>query len=726
MLLSSLESVQMRLSRLGSKRGFVAIAYVACAASALAARSALAVIPTYDEVKASVLSSDLEFQDRNGKVIQVLRSNAYVRQLGWVSLTEISPALKEAVIQSEDQRFYSHHGVDWIAAGKAAGRRLFGKVDRGASTISMQVTALLDQTLKARHGRRNWEQKLGQVTESFELEKSWTKDEILEAYLNLIFFRGELQGVKAASRGLFDKDPSGLNREESLILAALIRSPEAPVVRVKTRACELGRVLSPSYSCDALGRKLSGARLKVRAISPAIALAPHAARAVLKSGHHMLTLDERTQIQVIEILRRHVLALKDRNVNDAAALVLDNQSGDVLAYVGSLGALSDAGHVDGVQAQRQAGSTLKPFLYGIALEQRLLTAASKLDDSPTDIALGNGFVYRPRDFDHEFHGFDVSLRTSLASSLNVPAVRTLKLIGVETLVERLKKLGFENLRSADFYGPSLALGSADVSLWELTNAYRALANGGRWSQAHLVSGEKTSIKKVIAPEAVFVISDILSDRESRALTFSFDTPMGLPFWAAAKTGTSKDMRDNWCVGYTSRYTVGVWTGNFSGASMWDVSGVSGAAPAWADIMQALHRVGKDRAPSPPPGVLRFAGEWYLKGTQPNEEDESARSALASSLPISHQAKIIYPVQDMLIANDPDIPEHLQKVFFESNIRNPSFQWVLNDQVMGTARSRFAWRPGAPGMYFLKLVNSDGKVVDQVRFAVRGWKRASAQ
>ena len=451
---------------------------------------------------------------------------------------------------------------------------------------------------EAAHGtqgaRRNYVQKLRQIGSALELERSWTKAQILEAYLNSITFRGELQGIGAASQGLFGKSPHGLDLVESLILAALIRSPGASPMLVQARACALGKVLQPGWDCAALETRLARTPLLAQGIRPREALAPHVAARLLPQGLSHSTLDRELQVFAQETLRSQLLSVGAKNAHDGALLVLDNRSGEVLAYVGGVGDLSSARFVDGVRARRQAGSTLKPFLYGVALEKRYLTAASHVEDTPMDIAVEGG-VYRPRNYDNEFHGDEVTVRMALASSLNVPAVRTLNLIGVGALVDRLKMLGFSELREPAFYGPSLALGAADVSLWDLVNAYRALANGGRWSQASLTGAEaaRQGSRQVFSPQAAFLVGHILADRESRNLTFGLENPLSSRFWTAVKTGTSKDMRDNWCVGYSQRYTVGVWVGNFSGEPMWNVSGITEAAPAWAEVMNWLHS--RDRA-----------------------------------------------------------------------------------------------------------------------------------
>jgi penicillin-binding protein 1C len=401
-------------------------------------------------------------------------------------------------------------------------------------------------------------------------------------------------------------------------------------------------------------------------------------------------------------------------MHDAAAMVVDNKTGQVLAYVGSVGPLSSAGAVDGIMARRQAGSTLKPFIYSLALEEGFLTASSKIEDALTHISLGPGMVYCPRNFDHQYHGADVTVRTALASSLNIPAVKTIQMVGVGALVNRLKGLGFIKMRSEEFYGPSLALGTADVTLWELVNAYRTLANAGQWSEMRLLPKreQKVQVKRMFSPQVAFIVGDILSDRSSRSLTFGLDSPMALRFWSAVKTGTSQDMRDNWCIGYSNEYTVGVWTGNFSGKPMWNVTGVSGAAPAWAEIMAMLPHSKNGLAPKPPKGLVAHQGQCYVQGTEP-----SALLLKADEKPFQ-PCKITYPAKGLMIARDPDIPVHLERVFFEASWYDPSHKWVLNGKLLASAGSKFAWQPQARGTYQLDLVSLTGKVLDHVDFFVR--------
>jgi penicillin-binding protein 1C len=344
-----------------------------------------------------------------------------------------------------------------------------------------------------------------------------------------------------------------------------------------------------------------------------------------------------------------------------------------------------------------------------------------LDDTPLDIVVLGG-IYQPRNYDSEFRGL-VTSRIALASSLNVPAVRTLSLVGIEPFLSKLRQLGIKDLNeSGDFYGPSLALGSADVSLWELVNAYRTLSNEGAWSELHLSPEENISSKpnRVFSKEGTFLISDILSDREARSSTFGLENPLATRFWTAVKTGTSKDMRDNWCIGYSRRYTVGVWVGNFTGEPMWNVSGITGAAPIWIEMMNWLHRDHVNAKKEPPASLIRkeiefphgvgsLKEELFIQGTEPNSKDKKTGQ---------FNQRIVYPPSGTVISLDPDIPPELQKVFFVSQPKRNNLRWVLNDHTISEVNSYFPWSPRA-GAYTLTLVDENDQMIDSVHFEVRG-------
>ena len=427
------------------------------------------------------------------------------------------------------------------------------------------------------------------MRDAMAIELHWSKREILEAYLNMVPFRGELVGIDAASRGLLAKGPDGLDSADAAVLSALIRAPGAARYRIGRRACATLRSMQMATGCQRAASVASALPHSNYSMS-GVDDAPHLARRLLRAPGEQLrvTVDADLQRFASETLRTHLAELAERNVEDGAIVVLDNRSGEVLAYVGSSGELSSASAVDGVSAPRQPGSTLKPFLYGLAIDQRWLTASSVLDDSPLALNTPSG-LYIPQDYDRNFRGA-VSVRSALGSSLNVPAVRALTMVGVDRFLGSLRDFGLASLtRDADHYGFGLALGGAETNLLELSNAYRALANGGKWTPVRFTQGpDEGAGRQVLSPQASFIVGDILSDPNARALTFGLSSALSTRTWSAVKTGTSKGMRDNWTIGYTGRYTVGVWVGNFSGAPMWDVSGVTGAAPIWRDMVEHLH------------------------------------------------------------------------------------------------------------------------------------------
>jgi penicillin-binding protein 1C len=688
------------------------------------------ILPTFAEVKAAYVPSEAWLLDRNGEILAEKRVDLKVRRLEWVRLGEISPVLPALVIGAEDRNFYRHAGVDWQAMFAASWLYLQnaenGRHPRGASTLTMQLVGFLDPALKPKGSSRTFTQKWDQARLARELEKRWTKPEILEAYLNLAPFRGEIVGIHAAARVLFGKEPSALTRSEALLLAALLKGPQAKPAVVAKRACSILSASGeePQPTCDALPG-LAAMALSFSHAIPIDNLAPHLAQKfLLQPGARVaITLEIGLQRFAIQSLQEHLSELAGREVEDGAVIVIDNASGEVLAYVGSNLDTSEAGNVDGVQALRQAGSTLKPFLYGTAIESRQLTAASVLDDSPIQLATPSG-LYIPQNYDRDFHG-PVTVRTALASSLNVPAVCTLDVVGAERFVQVLRAFGLDSLtKDGRFYGFGLALGGAEVRLAELANAYRALANGGVWSPLRLTSEARIEPpRRVLSASAAFIIADILSDRGARATTFGFDNPLATRTWTAVKTGTSKDMRDNWCLGFSGRYTVGVWVGNFSGEPMRDVSGVSGAAPVWRDIIDYLHNNAQSLARHRPKGVIEqpvhflpeieaTRREWFIKGTEASKIRLTAYEEDNKGL----FAKILYPAAGTIIAIDPDIPEKHQRVRFAAR-SGDEVTWVIDGTAVGTGGSVW-WRPSS-GLHQLLLTDLQGQELDKVTFAVRG-------
>ncbi len=687
------------------------------AGSTLNVLSAPPVLPAFAAVRDGWQPSEAWLYDRHGKLLDRIRVDYQARRLGWTPLDAVSPAMRETIVAAEDRRFASHGGVDWLAVGSGLWARATGRPNRGASTISMQTAAFVAPGIAA-PGARGWLDKVRQMRAARALESDWSKDQILEAYLNLAPFRGEAQGIAAGALTLFGKPPAALDRREAALMAALLPNPADRPDRIAARACHL----VPGSDCASFGamaaRMVAPGRLQ--ALDPAIA--PHLAERLLrKPGTRITTtLDAAVQQVAAQALRHQLLGLGPTRARDGAAIVLDNATGDVLAYVGGVGLSSTAAAVDGANAARQAGSTFKPFLYAQLIERKWLTAGSILDDSPVQLDTASG-LYVPRNYDNSFLG-PVSVRRALANSLNVPAVRALVLDGVQSFRDRLFDLGYTDLSGdGDYYGFSLALGSAEVTLLQQANAYRALANLGRWSPARLRSDNPAAAPRaLIDPGAAWIVSDILADAGARAATFGVDSALRLPFWAAAKTGTSKAMRDNWCIGFSDRFTVAVWVGNLEGDSMRAVSGTSGAAPVWRDIMIALHRDRPGKALPRPATVsathVAFATgteqartEWFLAGT--------GQSVLAQAPASARPPRITNPVSGSVYAYDPDIPARQQALGVVVNGAAASHRLSLDGRPMGAAQDAVQL-PLIPGSHLLALLDERGRRVDQVRFTVR--------
>lgn len=707
-------------------------------------------LPTFDEVKQQFQSSETLLLSREGEVLQRLRTDATVRRGQWLALDDISPALRTALVLSEDRRFYEHSGVDWQAVSAAAWGNLWHRRTRGASTITMQLAGLLDADGQRGAGRRSVTEKLSQTVAAQVLERRWRKDQILEAYLNLVPFRGEVVGMDALSHTLFGKAAHGLDHREAAITAALVRAPNAKAKLVGQRACTVWQtVQAQSHPTAAVDKDcltlelLTSASLQRRSWATSEGLAPHFARRVLAQAattNHAsvattrLTSTLRAPLQrfAVQTLTQHLRELQGRNVEDGAVVVLDNATGQVLAWVGSSGQLSQAAEVDGVLAQRQPGSTLKPFLYAQALAQQRLTAASLINDTPTDIPTASG-LYIPQNYDRQFKGW-VSVRTALAASLNVPAVRTLVMVSPEAFFAQLQAVGLPLRESGGYFGYSLALGSSEVALLHLSNAFRTLANGGRFSPvapALLSAQPKTPAwQTALDAKAAFIVGDILSDNNARVRTFGSDSILATRFWSAVKTGTSKDMRDNWAVGWSARYTVGVWVGNASGAAMHDVSGSSGAAPIWAAVMGYLHQRQPSVAPVPPAGLVPTAvqfgaleaarTEWFIAGTQQSLFAVDAGAKVAKLAPQEQSIHITSPVAGTILALDPDIPpthQRLQLNASEAGRNAATLRWRINDKPLGQG-AHWAWMPW-PGRHRITLTDARGNVLDEVRVEVRG-------
>ena len=587
--------------------------------------------------------------DRHGLVLRTTHApdGSLVRSL---PLPEMDPKILQAFLALEDRRFYEHGAVDWRATFRAARDNLrTGHVVSGASTITMQLARLL----RPAAGGRTWGAKLLQVLWALRLERHLTKQTILEQYLNRVPLGQGTIGVAAAARLYFDASATHLSLAQAALLAGLARAPSTanPFVSAERARTRRGRALIRMRDAGyAAGPELAWAADEplIPRRSAAPFLAPHYTSRLLAwsdergeslDGLQRTSLDLALQTRLEAEVRHTVQVLRERGVEQAAVVVLDNRTGEILAWVGSPDFWADsAGQVDMVVSPRQPGSALKPFLYALAFD-RGYTPASVIADIPHTYETPSG-PYRPRNYDRAFHG-PVRAREALASSYNVPAIELTDRVGTASLLRTLQLAGFASLaRGADYYGLGLALGNGDVTLLELANAYRMLANGGIWRPYRwwVVPGgvptDSEGDRPVVSPRAAAIVLDVLNDPVARIPGFGLDTPFDFPFPVAVKTGTSRHFTDNWAVGTTGGFTVAVWVGNFSGRPMNDVSGITGAGPL---LHRAIVLTAQSHAPgalpSPasvgavPVAICRLSGlratpecpgmlEWFVPGTEP--------------------------------------------------------------------------------------------------------------
>ena len=542
--------------------------------------------------------------DREGRLLRDARPKDGSRT-AWVSRQEAG-LVSQALVATEDRRFRSHSGVDYLAVLRALGSNLaHDRAVSGASTITMQLARTV------RHHPRTLWGKFIEAARALRIERELDTDEILDAYLNRVEFGPNLRGVGAASRAYFDKGPGELSLGEASLLAGLVRGPSYydlerhPEAAASRRKVVLARMVAAGFIDEEHASTAEQEPIVLQQRMPAFG-APHFVRALLAGqlgavpdaagGTITTTLDADLQ-RAAEVATQRILStLGDKHVTAASVVVLDNASGDVLAYVGSPDFFDDAraGQNDGVLARRQPGSTLKPFVYELAMERLGMTPATPLPDIEMHFATPSG-DFAPHDYDESFHG-PVRMRDALGNSLNVPAVYVADKLGPAAVLERLRTLGFGLEGTADEYGAAIALGDGEVSLLELANAYATLARAGVFKEvraarsvgiANDTNAVDEAAERRVMPELTAArITDVLKDPKARVASFGEGNVLELSFDVAAKTGTSKGYRDNWTVGFTKQVTVAVWVGNFDGSAMDHVSGITGAGPLFHDVMAA--------------------------------------------------------------------------------------------------------------------------------------------
>lgn len=570
--------------------------------------------------------------DRSGIVLY--ESERMLGRSQPIAADELPPRVVAATVAAEDRRFFLHPGLDPIAVARALLANVVSPRKQGGSTISQQTAKLLLQARSKELRRRRWREKLEETLLAFRLERQKSKREILALYLSLAPYGNRITGIRRASEFYFGVPPSDVTPAQAALLASLPHRPSRynPLTSTEGRARQL-RVLEKMHAhgdLSADGYQRAKQERSTQRPKAARNVAPHFVEGVLRTapaGARRIetTLDLTLQNHVSGIINSHREQLKRHGANNVAVVVLDNQTGEWLAWEGSGDYWSAAGGaIDGVTTPRQPGSTLKPFTYALAFENGF-TPASIVPDIPMSFPTAvEGIVYTPRNYDGIFRG-PLRARTALASSLNVPATWLLEKSGAGSLLHKLRGLGMSTLdRSADHYGLGLTLGNAEVRLDELVLAYSAFARGGTLLPAtKLRSIDEFPVrrsreeKRLFSERAAFWVADVLSDDEARELTFGEDNILDLPFPVAVKTGTSQAYRDNWTVGFTREVTVGVWVGNFDRRELRNSSGVSGAAPIFRAVMEAAVE-------------RRASGETRLDGSFADAPEELERVRVCSS------------------------------------------------------------------------------------------------
>ncbi len=617
-----------------------------------------------------------------------------------VTTGDVDPKFLKMLIGYEDQHFYQHGGVDLLALARAAGQFVLagGHIVSGGSTLTMQVARLI-----AGDSTRSVLGKLQQILLAEKLEARFSKDEILDLYLLLAPYGGNIEGARAASLAYFGKEPKRLTTAEAALLVALPQSPEArrpdrdAVAARAARDRVLDRLVAEGVTdADAARAALSERVPTARKAFPLLAphLALQAVAAAPDEPVHRLTVDRDLQASLEQLAADRVGGLGPKL--SIAILVADVAAGDILASVGSAGLFEEErdGHVDMTRAVRSPGSTLKPLIYGLAFEQGLAVPETLIEDRPT------GFHgYTPSNFDG-FHRGTVTVREALQESLNVPAIVALNAVGPARLVARLKRAAV-NAELPDQSAPGLAigLGGVGVTLRDLVSLYAAIARGGTAVALNDGVGDQPdalSGAPVLSPMAAWYVSDILE---------GVPPPLnGIAGRVAYKTGTSYGYRDAWAIGFDGAHVVGVWVGRPDGTPVPGLSGFVSAAPI---LFEAFDRIGPKRVvlKRPPPGVLRVSSTSALPAPLRHFRDPG--QAIFEQR--QDDPEIAYPLDgvtvDLGIAEGDPEPLTVK-------VRNgaPPFTWFVNG--VPVARTPFArsetLKPDGPGFVTLSVVDRDGK------------------
>lgn len=557
----------------------------------------------------------VKIYDRRGQLLY--ESSASLGHQEWVPLETIPNDLKQAVVLVEDSRFWHHRGLDLQAMIRAMVQNIqAGQIISGASTIPQQVaryTVISPQT----PAKISWIRKIREVLMAIRLSLATPKEKILERYLNTIYFGRQAYGVQSASRLYFGKEVSQLSLAQTALLSGMVANPSVfdpitnPAPTLKRRNQILSEMNRQGYLDNERYERACQEPLPQQTFESPF-LAPHAVEMALQEVKDLgllsnlgiavtTTVDAGWYELTRSIAGQHVNQLKDKHdLTNAAVVIIENTTGQILTILGSINYFDDSiqGKNNMALALRQPGSTLKPVTYATAFQNGIATPATLIEDLPKVYLTKEDEGFIPHNYDGRYRG-PVLVREALASSYNLPAVEMLSRVGVESFLSLAYDMGITSMQETARYGLALTLGGGEISLLELTNLYATFARGGRWLSTQLVTQVQTDDQKILYespnPEAqraldervAWLISHILSDSKARLPTFGEKNPLVLSQPAAVKTGTTTDWHDNWTVGYTPTYTVGVWVGNADNHPMRDITGVTGAAPIWNQVFEEI-------------------------------------------------------------------------------------------------------------------------------------------
>jgi 1A family penicillin-binding protein len=613
--------------------------------------------------------------DRNGQSLYEILDPTAGRRT-YIPLSQISPNLVAATIATEDKDFYNHPGFDLAAIIRALWENYqTNGQGGGASTITQQLARALLLSPEER-AQRTYTRKTREIILAAEITRRYTKDEILELYLNEIYYGNLAYGVEAASETYFGKSAKDLTLGESAFLAGLPQSPAVydiytnpqDTLTRQQQVLVLMFEMSSQNNCikvsnsdspvcvDPTAATQAADEMKVYSFRPPSfgAKYPHWVnfvrsqleaqydpQTIYRSGFVVYTtLDPTLQDKAQQLVTDQIATMVDNNTHNGALVAIRPSTGEILAMVGSPDFNNDAisGQINmATSPTRQPGSSIKPFTY-IAAFEKGWTPSTLIWDVPTQFPDGANPPYEPRNYDGKFHG-GLTVRLALANSFNIPAVKTLQFVGIYDDPATLQKDGFIGMAerlgitslTRDDYGLSLTLGGGDVSLLEMTSAYSVIANSGRrvppvsilkitdFAGNVVYEYQPQAGEQVIRAEHAYLMSSILSDNDARSFTFGRNSKLNLSFPVAAKTGTTNDIRDNWTMGYTPDLVTGVWVGNADYTPMVGTSGVSGAAPIWSQFMEFAVPYLTNSSPTPftrPPGIVDMV-VCKLSGTQPS-------------------------------------------------------------------------------------------------------------